>query len=83
MFSWEEINLKKDIKLTLRNTFKSIKKKSNPLPLGNLQRLLSGESKVCRWWSHTRAGFSIRIEVGGRIVEVGGEEVTRAAGATF
>ena len=29
------------------------------------------------------AGFSIRIEVGGRNVEVGGEGVTRAAGATF
>ena len=27
------------------------------------------------------AGFSIRIEVGGRIVEVGGEGVTRARGA--
>ena len=29
------------------------------------------------------AGFSIRIKVGGRNVEVGGEGVTRAAGATF
>ena len=30
-----------------------------------------------------KSGFSIRIEVGGRIVEVGGEEVTRVTGATF
>ena len=29
------------------------------------------------------AGFSIRIKVGGRNIEVGGEGVTRAVGATF
>ena len=30
-----------------------------------------------------KAGFSIRIKVGGRNVEVGGEGVTRATGATL